>query len=836
MRIRFYLISIAISLTALSTQAQESSVRQAYNQAENEYNIGRIEQAVALLQNDMNHFQGNLRQSAFRLLALCHLSLDDVEKAEEYTRKLLNEDPYYTASPQDPQRFIDMVENLRSGLTATITTASSQAENLNEVPVPTTLITDEMIRNCGGQNLQEVLAAYVPGMHIIDCNDDINISMRGIYSNGQEKILILLNGHRLNSYTTNIASPDFSISLDKLKQIEVLRGPASSIYGGVALTAVVNLITKQGADVDGVEIRAGAGNYGQLRGDMLFGKRHFDLDLLIWGSIYRNSGEETERPVENGISIITNEDVSQVTIGRIGDTPSYDFGIQLNWKNLKFLYDTHSSQVVAPFTMTTLAGSYNHDAYKTFNGIFPSFYSKAHHADLSYSRKLGKLNLKGALTFDNSDLTHYQVLNDGPIEILASVLHLPQELEGILQESEGTARYINAQELTYGANIKGDLTYINTDAHKGSFAFGVDYSHNELEDVRYQIVYNKTQTTPESELLQEAGKGKESSYNAFVQIKHQWHSLIFNAGLRYDHKTQYDDYALDVFSPRVALIYVRPKWNARFSYSKSFVDAPYLYRKSNDFLLAINATDIIDDTRLKPEIIHSLQLSFAGTEWVKGLNFEVNGFFNKANDLIITHLVDYENGGLNKTIGIEFMTNYRRPKFSIDYNLTWTHTYKAKLINDEFYQYLVTSDINDNNNTPVIMSNVVIAWKASQKLKLFTHLTFESKQYSYNTDATKIAQAMTYMNIGLDTAYNGNYEEADWYFNEVEKLLQNVFFKGEMSARAIVNIGAEYKIGKLTLGLNIHNLFNTKYYRSGMNTKLVPQKGLWLMGTVGYKF
>ena len=52
-----------------------------------------------------------------------------------------------------------------------------------------------MIRNCGGQNLQEVLATYVPGMNIIDCNDDINIAMRGIYSNGQEKILKIGRAH-----------------------------------------------------------------------------------------------------------------------------------------------------------------------------------------------------------------------------------------------------------------------------------------------------------------------------------------------------------------------------------------------------------------------------------------------------------------------------------------------------------------------------------------------------------------------------------------------------------------------------------------------------------------
>ena len=354
MKIRFCFISIIICLAALSVQAQASSVRQIYNEAEREYDVGRVEQAVSILNDNMDSFSGNVRQSAFRLMALCHLSLDDVKSAEEATRNLLNEDPYYTASPQDPQRFIDMVENLRSGITATITTASSQAENLNEVPVPTTLITEEMIRNSGARNLQEVLAIYVPSMNIIDCNDDINISMRGIYSNGQEKILIMLNGHRLNSYSINIAAPDFSMSLEKLKQIEVLRGPASSLYGGVSLTAVVNLITKQGADIDGVKLKAGAGNHSQFRGDLLFGKRYFDLDLLVWGSFYKAKGEERYITKEETALPNSYGHAGDITIGGIGNKPSYDYGVSLKYKNLRFLYNTQFSQIQSPMTMTYL--------------------------------------------------------------------------------------------------------------------------------------------------------------------------------------------------------------------------------------------------------------------------------------------------------------------------------------------------------------------------------------------------------------------------------------------------------------------------------------------------
>ena len=343
MKIKLHLIILIGLLLANSpVYGQERTLRQIYNEAESDYEIGRVEQALTLLQANIHDFNGNLLESAYKLMALCWLSLDDTEKAEQCTRSLLNSDPYYTPSSQNPQRFIDMVEAIKLGQTAKIITASSQAETLSEVPVPTTLITEEMIRNSGASNLQEVLAAYVPGMNIVDCNDDINIAMRGIYGNGQEKILIMLNGHRMNSYCTNIASPDFSVSLEKIKQIEVLRGPASSLYGGVALTGVVNLITKQGADVDGVTIKGGIGNYGQLRGDALFGKRYFDLDVLVWGSIYRNSGQTMDAPAEM-INDQWGIPEKEISVGHVGEKPSYDFGLQLKYKDLQLTYNSHFS-------------------------------------------------------------------------------------------------------------------------------------------------------------------------------------------------------------------------------------------------------------------------------------------------------------------------------------------------------------------------------------------------------------------------------------------------------------------------------------------------------------
>ncbi len=829
----------SLFLGALMAYGQDDSKqRQVFAQAESDYQIGRIEQARDVLLENLGSFHGNLRQNALRLIALSYLARFDTQQTEHYTSLMLQENPYYSPSSGDPATFADIVNNIKAGMTATITTASSQAESLAEVPVPTTLITADMIQTSGARNLQEVLAAFVPGMNIIDCNDDINIAMRGIYSNTQEKILILLNGHRLNSYATNTAAPDFSVSLEKIKQIEVLRGPASSLYGGVALTAVVNIITKQGGDVDGVQARASAGNHGQIRADALFGKRYFDVDMLVWGSVYHNRGERYDVTNEKRGETLYGMPVDQVRIGRIGERPTYDFGLQLGYRGLQFMYDTHFTQVIAPFTLTTLALSYDHDRYRTFNGLSPSFSVLSHHADLSYSRQIGRFNFKVGATYDKSDLTRYQIISDAPLPNMGMALDMPGNLVEVLGNNGGLSRYVNGQEQNYGFQLKTNYSYSIGDNHKGNIGLGAEYDHFQLDDFRYQVVYNFDQATAEDPFLRKAGTGSENSADAYLQFKHQWRSLILNAGLRYDYKTRYDESKVRELSPRVALILLRPKWNVKLSYSKSFVDAPYIYRKANVITAMSSNNTYGSFIELSPERVHSFQLSFAGDNWVKGLNFEINGFYNRANDLIMTYILDYNNASRNKTLGVELMASYKRPKFTANWNLSWIHTFKSNLIGlnlaDEL-SFLFSSDINANNNTPAIMSNLVLGWQATPRLKLHTHLMFEGKQTSYNTDLDKYLQCYIGFTQFLKYMEQGLEEQAEAALEMALKAAEQTTMRQKMPARAIINLGGEYDFGRLTLGLNFHNILGTRYYRSGMNTNIIPQQGRWFMASVGFR-
>ena len=821
---RRLLLILLCTVCLLSAQAQNSSMRQIYDQAESDYQDGRIEQAADLLEENIKSFPSNLRVSVFRLLSLCNLSMENDSMAEQYATLMLHEDPYYNPSIQDPPRFSELVSNLRMGLTATITTASAQSEDLREVPVPTTLITEEMIRISGARNLQEVLAFYVPGMSIVDCNEGVNIAMRGIYSNNQEKILIMLNGHRLNNYSTNIAAPDFSMSLDKLKQIEVLRGPASSIYGGVALTAVVNLITKQGIDIDGIRAQVGVGDYGQVKADINMGKRLFDLDFAIWGSLYKANGQRVYvTKEETGYPTMTQG--GDVIVGGFGNKPSYDFGATLSWNNLQMMYSSRFSEAISPFTASYTYHPYNIEKYRTFNGIRPSTTNQTHHTEVSYQIHSDHLYLRGTVSYDNNDLTRYQVFSENPIQLSDSIA-IPYEsnLGLLMAYYPGVFRYVNGQEKNLGFQLKGDAKYINNAIHKGSIAFGAEYNHFKFDDMRYAVGYDYMMTA-NFRMTKDMGKETEKNFSTFLQLKHQWKSLILNAGLRFDYRKRYDDNSIKELSPRLSLIYLRPKWNAKLSYSKSFIDAPFLYRKLNDLLSEMDQTKGTTERNLSPEYLHSVQFTLGGTEWIKGLNLELNAFYSHARDLIFVKTIDYQNMGEYKSFGLELTGTYRQKRFFANLNTTWQKSSHVTIFEDD-------KNLSSIPNIPDFMANTILAWNVTKNLKLFTHLMFYSKQTAYRVNLDVVRELYDAMGKYYNTTDPVEMQQ----LGELIQELSDYQIKYEdVSSRFLCDVGAEYTIGRVQLALNVRNLFNKKYSQSGQGTGLVPQRGRWIMISAGIK-
>ena len=787
-RLFLYMIMCLCMMLQLHAQVATDQQLSIFNDAENAYAIGRLEYVDNLLTENINLFKGTAKQGAYRLLALANLGMDNDADAEHYVSLLLQENPYYTSTPEDPQRFIDMLENIKSGMGATITTASSQAENLNESPVPVTLITEEMIINSGATNLKEVLMAYVPGMTDVDCNDNVNVAMRSMYSANQEKMLFLLNGHRLNSFTNNTSSPDYSLSLEKVKQIEVLRGPASSLYGGVALTAVVNIITKKGADVDGTKVKAGVGNYGQYRGDFLFGKRYFDLDILAWASFYKAKGQQKYMDKsDTGLQ----KKGGDVTVGGVGNLPTYDLGVSFAWNGLSFMYNTHFSQTISPLSYRYTATPYDYDKYTTFRGMRPSNSMLSHHLDLGYSRSFGNLYLNGKVAYDENSVTSYNVIADEKTENLSNYIGLSGidavNIDSILSLYEGVYRYIDGQDRTIGVQVRGDYSFNLSKRHHGLLSFGMEYNNYKLFDARYVMGVNYNAILTEMKQIMEKARGEENSYDAFIQYKHTWGNFIFNAGLRYDFKKRYDESTINEFSPRVAMIFIRPKWNVKLSYSRSFVDAPYFHRKTNELLA--------DAAKLRPESLNSLQVTFQLVNPIPGLQVELNGFYNSSHDLIYANGWLHVNADPCSTLGLELSAEYKIKRFSANFVLEAMRSEEAE------YSPLL-EHFHRTYNVPNFSTSTVLSWEVFKKFKLHTHVTTYSNQSYYMIDWANV-----------------NMEEY------------------EVPSRVLVDFGGNYKIGNVELGVNVHNLFNKKYSQGGMNSNgVAPQKGTWVMADVAFKF
>lgn len=775
----FCLLSVAL------TAQKGNSGKDSYLSAENAYRDGQFEKAIHLLEQDMKNYDNLFISDACRLLALCYMAVDQSGKAEESVRQLLRYSPYYAVSLQDPPRFADLIRKCREGR-KTLMTASQQVETPEEAPVPVTLITEHMIKVIGARTLKDVLITYVPGMTTVESNEEMNIAMRGIYSSGQEKILVMLNGHRLNSYSTNTSCPDFSIALEKVKQIEVLRGPASSLYGGVALTAVINIITKSGSELNGPRLNIGAGNYGQFRGDFLFGKHSVDWDIAVWASIYNSSGEKVTIPIEEQKGILPVP--GKIIIGGYNRKPSYDMGADLKWDSFRLLYNTSFKKSVAPYSMSYYFAPYSYKSYRTIKGNLPGYTDTSHHLEVSMQKAWDRFQIKAAANVDAADQSRYQIAGDTIPPSSYNTL-FPIGTNDTIIASNGAFQYHNWQEMNYGISLQGNFKYKWGDRNNGTISGGMQWGRFHLSDSYYAEgdLYDRLLVTYGNS--KNLYKGIETSADAYLQLKHQWRNLIIlNFGMRYDYKKRSNRQVINELSPRAALILLQPKWSLKLSYAKSFVDAPYFYRNNT-----------LDTTTggesLLSEYLHSWQLTFIGNLFTPQIEFDANLFYNRATGFIVPDGTVYTNAGKLENLGLELTATYTYKKLTSRFNLTW--------------QYVLSSDkynVKGSSvyNIPSVTANLIASYELFKGVRVNSHLNILSGQTSLYEKLTP----------------SGSLE------------LQTI----PIPARAIWNGSLNYLWRKSEISFLIYNILNKAYKQGGTSIAPILQQGLWYMFSISYKF
>jgi iron complex outermembrane receptor protein len=134
-----------------------------------------------------------------------------------------------------------------------IVTGTKTAVNRNNVPLTVSVVSKEKIENSSESALLPVLAEQVPGLFVtergltgfgVSTGSAGQISIRGIGGNPNTEVLILLNGNPQFMGIMGHPLPDAYVASD-VEKVEVIRGPASTLYGTNAMGGVINIITKQ---------------------------------------------------------------------------------------------------------------------------------------------------------------------------------------------------------------------------------------------------------------------------------------------------------------------------------------------------------------------------------------------------------------------------------------------------------------------------------------------------------------------------------------------------------------------------------------------------------------
>lgn len=163
-----------------------------------------------------------------------------------------------------------------------VVAATGKATSLRDAPAIVSVINQNDIRAAGYRTVADALRS-VPGLSVVDDHVETNIGIRGFFPNSDsasDTVKLMINNQPVSFRPT--ASNFFGLDLipiEAVKRIEVIRGPASALYGANAYLGVINVITKTGKDLDDESVGGG------INGQFYMAKTNTSMNLNESGSV-----------------------------------------------------------------------------------------------------------------------------------------------------------------------------------------------------------------------------------------------------------------------------------------------------------------------------------------------------------------------------------------------------------------------------------------------------------------------------------------------------------------------------------------------------------------------
>lgn len=204
-----------------------------------------------------------------------------------------------------------------------VVTAARRAQPITDIPYPVSVITAEDIRRSGARSVPDALR-LVPGVDVADLSATTwGVSPRGFHGALSNQVLVLVDGRQIfDSVFGGTLWGSWPIQLEDIDHIEVIRGPGGVIWGANTLNGVINIITKDPRDQQGVTFIGGGGSRGMHREHLAYAFADERLSFRISGEYDASDGFRRG----GALTRVLEDDYKT---GRIGVRATYERGPDL---------------------------------------------------------------------------------------------------------------------------------------------------------------------------------------------------------------------------------------------------------------------------------------------------------------------------------------------------------------------------------------------------------------------------------------------------------------------------------------------------------------------------
>jgi len=473
--------------------------------------------------------------------------------------------------------------------------ATQSARTLGKAPAIATVITNRQLRNMGARNLLDALAT-IPGFGVSYASEfaiENTLEVRGIKTAESEKILLMIDGHHMNTPfggAWNMLFDDFPI--EQVKRIEVIRGPGSALYGANAFVAAINVIMKKPEDQSGASIIGGGGNHKQSHGQFAYGSNANAVGISAFIDWMETDGSK-----------------QPITSDAAGQSGLTNF-----WKNSQTVYLTTEYE---HFYLTAATVRKNRGSpLSILNTVDRTTQLRHRHTfgEVGYKNQFDSVRVEAKLGIDQFQWDAAWQLNIPAFANIGRPLAKNTTLSGALQLQ---FQPIGSHYVTLGVSREEIRQY--------------DVRHI-LDGVDVSNTFNHNQ---------EAKRQVSAVY-----LQDEWDitdQLLLTAGVRFD---LYSDFGTTT-NPRAALVWsATDSLDIKLLYGRAFRAPTFLemYEKNNAVA--------VGNPNLKPEIMQTFE---GGVLWKINYNYHLNTnlFYNRFTDRITRQFPQSINRGGAKIWGVE---------------------------------------------------------------------------------------------------------------------------------------------------------------------------------------